>query len=685
MKSTAQGMVTGVRDVRAIVGTFILCFVFGASGPASVWAIDFNPEILISDAVGALGEPDVTLDLGGNVLVPFVLDGDIWMNTGPAFSGPGFPAATGVGDRSRPRIHTNTSGVSTIVYRLADMVLAVTNPGGPFGSPILLGAAPAHDAEVSGAGAVVHVVWAFDHPVQGSQVLLSENLGAPIVVGLGERPCVATDAAGNAHVAYERLGNIHYRARIGGVLQMERVVAAHPASESNVSLGLDTLGVPHFVFQRDNDVFFTRSDGAGGFFNPLNVSNSAALSTEPRILVVGPSTVQILYSQDNDIWTSAGVGTFLLPPERVTDSASDPETELQVASDGLGFTHVVYRRGNQLLYRNAVVPPAADFTGSPTQGEVPLEVAFTESSQGLITDWFWDFGDGSTSTEPNPVHTYQAPGAYAVTLTVTGLGGADSLVRTDFVMAAPPTNLLTVDSIVVFQGETNVHLPILATHPNPMQGFQIALTWDPTRFDIYGFEFTGTDMEILFPEFVGHVLSTVPADPYLTVGVLIDSSPPFDGRVLLPGTNHRLINVLLDVLPAASTVGPGVIELRNGLGTPPILNGFVVSAMTTLPFLTAGQIDILPGSPQPPVFRRGDVDASGTAALPDVIIILNYLFANGFSPSCFDAADANDDGNIDIADPITLLGYLFAQAAVIPYPFPAVGLDPTPDSLPACP
>ncbi len=35
------------------------------------------------------------------------------------------------------------------------------------------------------------------------------------------------------------------------------------------------------------------------------------------------------------------------------------------------------------------------------------------------TEYFWDFGDGSTSTEENPEHTYTAAGVYTVTLEAT--------------------------------------------------------------------------------------------------------------------------------------------------------------------------------------------------------------------------------------------------------------------------
>jgi hypothetical protein len=50
-------------------------------------------------------------------------------------------------------------------------------------------------------------------------------------------------------------------------------------------------------------------------------------------------------------------------------------------------------------------------------------VAFKNLSQGKITSWKWDFGDGASSTEQNPVHVYAKPGNYVVVLDVEGPEG----------------------------------------------------------------------------------------------------------------------------------------------------------------------------------------------------------------------------------------------------------------------
>ena len=77
--------------------------------------------------------------------------------------------------------------------------------------------------------------------------------------------------------------------------------------------------------------------------------------------------------------------------------------------------------------------PNADFIGTPTSGEAPLLVAFTDLSIDSVTTWLWDFGDGNTSTIQNPDNEYINPGDYTVTLMITGPGGSDTLVKPDYI------------------------------------------------------------------------------------------------------------------------------------------------------------------------------------------------------------------------------------------------------------
>src|SRR5262245_38992616 len=68
--------------------------------------------------------------------------------------------------------------------------------------------------------------------------------------------------------------------------------------------------------------------------------------------------------------------------------------------------------------------PEVDFGASPSSGLAPLTVDFTDLSSASVTNWFWDFGDGETSTEKNPTHTYATGGRYSVFLDASSASGS---------------------------------------------------------------------------------------------------------------------------------------------------------------------------------------------------------------------------------------------------------------------
>ncbi|MCB9231901.1 MAG: PKD domain-containing protein [Bacteroidia bacterium] len=83
----------------------------------------------------------------------------------------------------------------------------------------------------------------------------------------------------------------------------------------------------------------------------------------------------------------------------------------------------------------------ADFSSNPNHpASLPLpnsSVQFTDLSVGA-SSWFWDFGDGFTSSVENPGHMYAAPGEYWVTLSVTNANGCvTEVMHGPFIVTAP--------------------------------------------------------------------------------------------------------------------------------------------------------------------------------------------------------------------------------------------------------
>lgn len=100
-------------------------------------------------------------------------------------------------------------------------------------------------------------------------------------------------------------------------------------------------------------------------------------------------------------------------------------------------------------------PPVADFEGNPTTGSAPLQVQFTDLSNGVIDSWQWDFGDGDTSNIQDPVHTYISTGLFNVSLEVSGPGGNDSITRENYIMIAVGLEENTGEAVMVYPNPAN--------------------------------------------------------------------------------------------------------------------------------------------------------------------------------------------------------------------------------------
>jgi PKD repeat protein len=86
-------------------------------------------------------------------------------------------------------------------------------------------------------------------------------------------------------------------------------------------------------------------------------------------------------------------------------------------------------------------PPTASANASVTSGDAALEVDFTGSgsdTDGTIVSWSWTFGDGGTSTQQDPTHTYTEAGNYTAILEVTDDDGATATDAIAIVVSEPP-------------------------------------------------------------------------------------------------------------------------------------------------------------------------------------------------------------------------------------------------------
>jgi len=161
----------------------------------------------------------------------------------------------------------------------------------------------------------------------------------------------------------------------------------------------------------------------------------------PGIELYAATDAGVYYMQDGGSWApfSEGLPNVVVTELEIYYDANPDDSRLYAATFGRG----VWSSDLYSFY----LPPIADFSGSPTAGLPPVNVAFTDLTQNTVSSWAWDFGDGITSTLQNPLNQYNAPGLYTVKLTVTGPAGIDSMIKVDYIQVDyfPPLADFTAD------------------------------------------------------------------------------------------------------------------------------------------------------------------------------------------------------------------------------------------------
>lgn len=165
-----------------------------------------------------------------------------------------------------------------------------------------------------------------------------------------------------------------------------------------------------------------------------------------------------------------------------------------------------------------------------------------------------------------------------------------------------------------------------------------------------------------------------PRAPRLPVGALVWT----EGRGPAPRSGGPLEDLLspdtlppeLELVSARDARGRCRVSDTDGDGVPALEPGGVEGTG--------------PCQGQTPLFIRGDCSGDGVLDLSDPIALLGQVFSRDVRPDCPDACDTDDDGVRDLADAVSLLLHLFQGHGQPAAPFPAPGVDPTADRLPAC-
>lgn len=198
------------------------------------------------------------------------------------------------------------------------------------------------------------------------------------------------------------------------------------------------ISVIDFLYDNDAEIF--------SIIHPEEIYNCTGHEVAPKIIlrnkgIENLTQVSIQYTLDNGtpvntLWTgnlaNMAKDTVSLPPFILTTG------NFEFVASVLNPNNVPDdNTDNDSKSRNfqvADLPLSTDFTANTTEAcNIPLSIAFSNQTiNGL--NYFWDFGDGSSSTEINPTHSYTEFGYYTVTLIASsGICGIDTVTKTNYI------------------------------------------------------------------------------------------------------------------------------------------------------------------------------------------------------------------------------------------------------------
>ncbi len=207
------------------------------------------------------------------------------------------------------------------------------------------------------------------------------------------------------------------------------------------------------------DVLFTVRDNGGPLLSDsetiaitVNAVEPPAITLHPFSQAVDPDTtvtftleatgampLSYQWTKDGEAIQEATSPTYTIDSVQQFDEGSYACTVTNGAGVATSNTAI-------LTLNIETVGPVPAFAAVPTFGIVPLAIEFTDESypgDEIISEWNWDFGDGFGSNEQDPLYTYQNPGIYTVSLTISTETSGDY-------------NETKFDYITVMEGNSNI-------------------------------------------------------------------------------------------------------------------------------------------------------------------------------------------------------------------------------------
>ena len=142
----------------------------------------------------------------------------------------------------------------------------------------------------------------------------------------------------------------------------------------------------------------------------------------------------VVYTMSSGLYVDTIVFNTSIPSGNVLVSVYDCHQDLVMATLPFGTGNQALSHNFQICY--STTPCIADYSWQVVGN---LAVQFTDQSTGTPTAWSWQFGDGGTSSQQNPSHTYTNTGTYIVELSIYDTATNCSSSKTKYVVVGDST------------------------------------------------------------------------------------------------------------------------------------------------------------------------------------------------------------------------------------------------------
>ncbi len=193
-------------------------------------------------------------------------------------------------------------------------------------------------------------------------------------------------------------------------------------------------------------------------------------------------------------------------------------------------------------------PPRVTFVADTVSGGAPLSVQFTSRTTTSVTSYLWDFGDGTSSTEADPVHSFGL-GTYTVSLTVSGPTGTGAATRTNLITALP---VYTITASAGVEGTIAPPDSSTVTEDGSLT-YSVTVN-DPTQYYLAALVVDGTNVGELYQYTFNSVVSDHTITAVFASYPVITASAGAGGQITPPGATT--VNTLGGSLTYTVTPNP---------------------------------------------------------------------------------------------------------------------------------